>query len=507
MTFANIEGPLSFANTESKSIDLRSAKISGILDMTGTKVNELLNMDKIIVQSSCFMREHAEFHDVVLRSAHILGQLSIRDVIVKGELNLNGANIESGLMIRENTELKGVDLRSATIKNQVTMFGIKIHENLFMNSTIVKGHLLINEFDVSQNFELRTAVIQGQLSMTDVDVKGLLNMNGITVNNGLLIRGKSFLKTFDLSNATLTGQLEIIGATFLDFVTMESITVSQNLFLILDKFQNEIDLMNISVEGNLLISGKSLQQINLSGASIKGELNLGYGLELPIWKEESRIILRNTKVGAINDAGEKAWPVHLDLQGFSYHRLGGITDQENFSGNFSIANRPALWFTSWLEKDEAYSPQPYHQLAKVLNDMGQSDKANTILYAGKNRELRESWKAKKIGKWIWLSLLRWTIGYGYGYRYFFSLWWVVAITTFGVYVLSTLGDATPSLLTTIGSKIAFSLDMLLPIIELNDEFKIKIVTGWQLYYFYFHELMGFLLGSFVVAGLSGITKK
>jgi hypothetical protein len=55
-------------------------------------------------------------------------------------------------------------------------------------------------------------------------------------------------------------------------------------------------------------------------------------------------------------------------------------------------------------------------------------------------------------------------------------------------------------------RIGFSLDLLLPVIQFNDKYKIDF-GGWQEIYFYFHKVMGFVLSSFVVAGLSGITKK
>ena len=131
--------------------------------------------------------------------------------------------------------------------------------------------------------------------------------------------------------------------------------------------------------------------------------------------------------------------------------------------------------------------------------MGYSEKANAILYAGKERERHQAQWLKRLG----LTALKWTIGYGYGYRYFVSLLWVVAIMLIGVLVLDTLETGAPP---TPVQKAAFSFDLLLPLIELHENYKITF-EGWQRYYFYAHKLMGFLLGSFVVAGLSGITKK
>jgi len=54
--------------------------------------------------------------------------------------------------------------------------------------------------------------------------------------------------------------------------------------------------------------------------------------------------------------------------------------------------------------------------------------------------------------------------------------------------------------------IAFSFDMLLPIVKLRDYHYTVDLKGWARYYFYFHKLMGYLLASFLIAGLTGLTK-
>jgi hypothetical protein len=54
--------------------------------------------------------------------------------------------------------------------------------------------------------------------------------------------------------------------------------------------------------------------------------------------------------------------------------------------------------------------------------------------------------------------------------------------------------------------LAYSFDILLPIIKLRDRhYQIDLKT-WARYYFYGHKIMGFVLASFLIAGLSGLTK-
>jgi hypothetical protein len=58
-----------------------------------------------------------------------------------------------------------------------------------------------------------------------------------------------------------------------------------------------------------------------------------------------------------------------------------------------------------------------------------------------------------------------------------------------------------------------SLDQLLPIVELNKEFSDffddpdrERLKGWQLTYFAAQAIVGYVLASFVVAGLAGLTQ-
>ena len=161
--------------------------------------------------------------------------------------------------------------------------------------------------------------------------------------------------------------------------------------------------------------------------------------------------------------------------------------------------------------------------------MGHPVKANKILYAGKQRERKHVWGKREFLKWLRLAILASTIGNGY--HLFRSLWWVAGFTSIGallfawVYqgnsfncdiptlqsvIFQTSGcDRLLAFLKFVPEAFAFSLDLLLPIVKLNEcHYKILPTLPYGArYYFYVHELIGYFLGVFVVAGLSGITKK
>jgi hypothetical protein len=48
--------------------------------------------------------------------------------------------------------------------------------------------------------------------------------------------------------------------------------------------------------------------------------------------------------------------------------------------------------------------------------------------------------------------------------------------------------------------------MLLPIVKLREYHYSVDLKGWARYYFYVHKLMGYVLASFLIAGIAGLTK-
>ena len=54
--------------------------------------------------------------------------------------------------------------------------------------------------------------------------------------------------------------------------------------------------------------------------------------------------------------------------------------------------------------------------------------------------------------------------------------------------------------------IAYSLDMLIPVVRLREYHHKVELHGWARYYFYVHILAGYVLASFLIAGLAGLTK-
>lgn len=478
---------------------LRGAKVEGQVSILSSKFTGKLNMNNLRA-SNLFMKEKSEFVEVNLVSAKVDGQINMTTSKFTRHLNMNSL-IGTGSLLMSGSEFAEVDLGSVKIDSQVNMTSAKFSDRLNMNN-LQANDLLMRE-TVSVEINLGSAKIDGQIDMSSSKIRGNLNMNSLVVGSNLFIRDQAEFSEVDLGSAKVGGQIDIAASKFRGQLKMGSLLVGSHLIL---REGVECDrLISITfgnIDGNLDISHTHFPELDLTGVHVQGELRIDLSHAKSKRIETSHLILRNAKVGALQDGGEDSWPNEpntLDLSGFIYTRLGGFDPGENIS---IIESRKKEWFIQWLKKDRFFSPQPYHQLASVLHESGHTDKATEILYAGKERERHH---AKGLNR-FWLSLLKSMIGYGYGYRYFYSLYWVVPITLLGAVIFGCTEKGQPL---SLGRAFAFSLDLLLPFIELDSEHStwLSALNDYPRYYFYVHKVFGFILGSFVVAGLSGITKK
>ena len=181
------------------------------------------------------------------------------------------------------------------------------------------------------------------------------------------------------------------------------------------------------VGGNLDLRGATLAGLDLSGASVTGDLQLGGSHKSAVWKgnngEPSTLNLRNTHIGNLMDA-ENAWPAqkHLHLDGFAFNHLGGF---EGETGEEMRGRGMDWWDKNWARLDPGYSPAPYAQLAAALTSAGDRDAANEIRYLGRVRE-RET----ETGlAYIWSGAVQYVAGFGIGGYTFRVLYWVTGISS------------------------------------------------------------------------------
>ena len=263
-------------------------------------------------------------------------------------------------------------------------------------------------------------------------------------------------------------------------------------------FKGPIVLSYASIEKTVQFFGSIFHSVDLRGTHIKGDLFLGppkVEWSPDVEPDAIQLDINATRVGVLRDS-EGSWPDKVELDGFVYDRWGGYSGED--IGGFHT--RSVKWFKDWLKKDTRYCPQPYEQLAKVLKESGHPEKAKEILYASKEEEKN---RAKSLPKFIWMWLLKWTVGYGY--RIYLAFLLVIIFIMTGLLVLM-FDQHVP--LHTIWDKLAFSIDMMLHFIRLEQSHYVIELTGIsRLYFCYFHKLIGYLLASILIATITGLIKK
>jgi hypothetical protein len=366
--------------------------------------------------------------------------------------------------------------------------------------------------------------------------KGAVDLNSVKVGESAFLRnGANFKAEVDLVSASIGASLDMIGSTFEGKVDLNSVKVGGSAFLRDGATFKEVDLIGADIGSDLDFSDASVTgRVDMTGCQVKDEFRLGSFRHQPArWGQAASLVLRNAHVGALQDrwhnSSVNSWPTALELEGFTFDRLGGLFGTGKEAGMMA---RPSKCYVEWLAKDLGSSAQPYEHLASLFRRAGDPGKANDLLYAARERRRRAA--LSKVGtrghrrevlEGVGLWFLRSTIGYGLGNRYFRVLRWVFGLSLLGMFVLIAFGTQSPALWSWLSLFFA-SLDQLLPIITLNKAYDVLIFGDpsaqppigpqppWVLpqpagvqYYFYAHMIVGWVLGSFVVAGLAGLTQR
>lgn len=469
----------------SHAIVLSGAKVAGTLNMNGLEVDNLN------------MRDKGEFSEVVLTGAHLGGRLDLSGSKITGTLHMEGLQVDKDLFMVQG-ESGQVILTGAQVGGRLDLSGSKVvamssrrqlgFAGVFVSnaSVLVPGDAIL----------LMDAHVGGELRLIGSKVTGTLHMEGLQVDRDLLMKDRAEFGDIVLVGAHVGGQLSLSGSKVTGTLTMDDLQVGSTIFMGRGtEFDGPINLLFGKVGGNLELAGGLFKgTVDLTGTQIGGELRLGSSRNGPArWSPKRALILRDVKADAIQDLSDYSWPDTLDLNGFTYRSLGGLFAN---SEKDPMISRSGEWFENWLGKQASYTPAPYQQLAAILREQGRSDDADEILYAGKERERAQS----SSWRYLWLSANKLFIGYGY------HVWWtlrgVAVLLVAGMLFLRFSGEGREH-----GMPYGFiySFDMLLPIIRLREKhYKIDLY-GWVRYYFYFHKVMGFVLASFLIAGLSGLT--
>ena len=450
-----------------------------------------------------------------LQDSTVTGDLSADGLVVAGNLYLQegtfadvylrGAKVAGNLDLQEGT-FAGVYLSSAEVAGSVWFGDSTVTENLSADGLVVAGNLYLQEGTFAGVY-LRGAKVAGNVWFRDSTVTENLSANRLVVGGYLNLQEGTFADVHlrgakVVSNVNLTGSTTITGELSADILE-----IGGDLFLREGGSFAEIRLPGARIGGDVQLAGSTFGgEFNLTGAAIRGELHLSseWRKPAPTWQDGASLILRNAKVDALqaqrdswNMPGkEKEKLLPTDLVGFVYNQLGGL----DASGGTSMGDEPAQWLIDWIEAQrdhgKHYDPQPYTQLAQVLDAAGATEKAKSIRYAKFEHKLDHD-RSMGTFRSVVLTLERYFVGYGV--YPFLALSWFLGLVLVGGVLAQFSADA--SVRRWMGAW--YSLENALPLIETNERFR-NVVHGHPalVHFFHFQKAFGFVLATVLVGALT-----
>lgn len=454
------------------AVNLTGAQVQGNLEMENTTVIGPAEMSGIKVGRFLIMRQ-GKFQQTRMYMAEVGLQADLSQAVFAGMLSMNNLRVAGSIFLTGGS-FQAVDMMTAVIGN-----------NLIADSASFAGDFRLDGAKVAQLLAIRKTRLVN-LSMVGVEAGGEMACNGSIFSGLVILDGLQVQRQAFLGQASYH-VLRLVGAKIGQILNLQGASCSRGIML-----------NNLRVGQNLILSSGSFAECRLAQAEIGQAL-------IMVKAKFSLLDLRGTKVATVWDGVDTSkasfskgpWPDKLYLDGFAFQKLGGSAPEQGTP----LAQRPADWFTQWLRLQQEFSPLPYEHVAGLLKSVGQPQEANDLLYAKMEREREEAAKSS-WSRWLWLSILKWAVGYGLGYRQFMALLWLVVIVAMGVLVLNFAPEARRK-----GKLwlVALSFERLIPIEYFSKEFEDFSLQSWPKYYFiFFHQPAGYILIFFVVAAATGL---
>jgi len=495
LSYVKIEFPLWIVNSAvQRGFTMQRCHLRTLL-LNGTHTGPIV-ADGLRVEHDVFMRDGFQSTgEVRLLSAKISGTLDCR----KGQfsnpdgkaLNADRVDVKGTVCLTDGFQAMGeVRLLGATIGRSLDC--VKGHfsnpdgKALSADGIEVKGDVFLrDEFQATGEVRLLGATIGGVLACA----KGRFsNPDGKALSaDGVQVDGSVFLN----DGFQATGEVRLLGAT-----------IGRNLECDNGCFSNPngkaLTAAGVEVKGSVFLRQqfRAEGKVDFIGASVNGSF-LWLMLECA---ERCTLRLESAKIGTLWDE-EASWPAKLYLDGLVYDRL---------HNDAPLSSEARLrWFRRQGYDRDRFVPQPYVQLAKVLQEMGHEADARRILIAKQKDPARV--KSLSIPGRVWHHLLGSTFGYGYRPWLALLVAWLLYIALgtglFQIGIDKALFAETEAGTVPAFNALVYSLDAFVSLVDFHQA-KYRLPTGWFLRgYLWIHIGLGWFLTTLLVVGLAGLVRR
>jgi hypothetical protein len=473
-----------------------------------------------------------------MESQSISKPLVLIDSLFMQDVRLHNTSFNYDLTFDGSRFEKHLDLSGATVRGTLSLRSVSVKGDLDFRHAVVEQDLIMNKSDSSSTSpRAERTVIGGQWIANSASVSGEIYadhawffgpvaMQFLRVGEDMNFRhGAEFRKKVELRSSRINGRLTLAGVRMRD-MDLSNASIGDNLILCGAEVRDgsRIDLRHAEIGNDLDLRGSNVDGYLIARATqIQGDLLLDFEegsdadepCDAVLSSRESHprteigdMVLRDARVAMLRahlkelrGGGKNQTFKRLEIEGLLHNGFDNLAD---------IAKRDsASSYLKWLGQDATFSPQPYQHLAALLRERGEYGQAHQILFHSRQREREEACRSGDWATCVGLWTLEIFVGYGIGARGALTvLIWIVGLSTIGA-VLIWRGVQRREMRQSFGWSLWASLDYMLPLVSLDDRHNTFIseeLKVWAKQMLYLQAVFGWVLASFVVAALAGLTQ-
>ncbi|MGV4982714.1 oxidoreductase [Streptomyces sp. NPDC001709] len=458
-----LDGPPALAGRVS-SLKLTGVRITGTLDLSGGTVRPYVELrgcrfdDEVLLPEARFTTLRMVNCAVPRLEAarlHTEGDLHLPRCRFQNGVRLTDAHIGTDLLLNQAVVYRDRSGRS------ISGDGVSVGQDLQAEMLESHGELRLRGAKVGVSLSLRGAVLDNPYS------RYALNAPQLTVERTL------YLTPAGVGSPLLSGTTPARGTRIQRFECRGGIRLDDGRFG--DAVDFERARFTLTDDQEL-----SLRRVHASELRFLGDR-----------PQRGKVVLSGARtVSLVDRAASWPGPGNLQMGGFVYENLVP-------RGPFPLAGR-----LDWVAAATAeYGPEPYERLAAVLRAAGEDEDAREVLLA-KQRRRRET---LPLAAKSWGYVQDWTVAYGY--RPGRAAVWMAVLWAAGTLVFAHADhppvnhDEHPY-----WSPALFTLDLLLPVIDLGQVGEWQLRGGWQ-WLSAAMILIGWVLATTVAAGATRLLRR
>jgi hypothetical protein len=438
---------------------------------------------------------------VVHLSSEIVGPVDISDSEFTGTLSFRGSHVPGGLTASRALIAGSFQLGDLDDTKWFSEWVADRGPTYSVISSLVAPHLRLRG-----DFVLAGASIQGGVDLSNADIGGSVTLMHLVtrgVDRGIDISASKIDNELIIYDCSVYRPQSTVAFEF-PSLALHDIKINQTAYVTRSLIDGTLDISDAVIEGDLNLRGSDLSRVKAQSTRVSGSFIFGVNTVPPLvptrWHEPSVLDLTDARFGAVR-APEilDVWPKHIHLEHFRTTMYG----HEFCGAETEICQHSPMWYATLLERQASPRPsyEPYKQIGEMLVSQGLLQEAISLSVQGHNVMRDDALRHHEIFSYLAMLFYGWTVGYGYHAEY--AIFWAIFFTIIGAFVFRTTPEAVQN---NMPYGLAYSFDMLLPIVHLREmHYKIDL-SGFSRYYFYFHKLVGWTLGLLLAAVMAGITR-